>query len=137
MNKIPLNLTHLKYFLDAVKQGSITASAKINHVSQSAISQGITRLEERFGCHLLAHQPKRFKVTDEGLKLFENSKRFFRCLKRPKILSQRTRKRRLNLPARIALRSLNCPITSSWRKGASQRFVSNAVSAMLTALWNG
>lgn len=43
-----LNLTYLKYFFDAVELGSLTASAKANFVTQSAISQGIIKLEYYF-----------------------------------------------------------------------------------------
>lgn len=82
MKKFPLNLFHLKYFLDAVKLESVSASAEINHVSQSAISQAINKLEEELGCQLLNHQPKRFKVTDEGKKLYESSKEVFQAIQK-------------------------------------------------------
>lgn len=82
MNKFPLNLINLKYFLDAVKHGSISASAKVNFVTQSAISQGIAKLEESCGCELLFHHPKKFKLTDEGFKLFESGKEIFQALRK-------------------------------------------------------
>lgn len=82
MKKIPLNLIYLKYFQDAVKRGSISASAKVNHVSQSAISQAIMKLEESLECELISHQPTRFKVTDKGQQLFENSLEVFRAIER-------------------------------------------------------
>lgn len=81
MNKLPLNLIYLKYFCDAVKFGSISASAKANFVSQSAISQGIAKLEEGLGYDLLTHQPNRFHVTYEGQRLFESSKAIFESIK--------------------------------------------------------
>lgn len=77
MKKLPLNLVYLKYFCDAVKHGGISASAKVNFVSQSAISQGIAKLEEGLSCALLTHQPNRFHVTYEGQRLFEESKAIF------------------------------------------------------------
>ena len=65
-----LNLTNLKYFCDAVRLGGVSASAKANFVTQSAISQGITKLEKKLGLSLVAHHPKCFKPTPEGETLF-------------------------------------------------------------------
>jgi DNA-binding transcriptional LysR family regulator len=77
MSKLPLNLIYLKYFCDAVRQGSISASARENFVSQSAISQGICQLEKSLGKELITHQANRFKATQDGLIVFERAKRVF------------------------------------------------------------
>jgi DNA-binding transcriptional LysR family regulator len=77
MKKLPLNLMYLKYFCDAVKQGSISASARENFVSQSAISQAIGQLEKALGKELITHQANRFKPTQEGLLIFEKAKHIF------------------------------------------------------------
>ncbi len=61
-----LNLINLKYFCDAVKLGSLSASARANFVTQSAISQGIVKLEKSLGLALVAHHPNRFRLTPEG-----------------------------------------------------------------------
>jgi DNA-binding transcriptional LysR family regulator len=66
----PLNLIYVKYFCDAVKYGSIAAAAKINHVTQSAVSQGIAKLENSLDVSLLSHHPNRFRLTPEGKSLF-------------------------------------------------------------------
>jgi DNA-binding transcriptional LysR family regulator len=63
MSKLPLNLIYLKYFCNAVRQGSISASARENFVSQSAISHGIGQLEKSLGKELMTHQTNRFKPT--------------------------------------------------------------------------
>lgn len=68
-----LNLTNLKYFCDAVKLGGVSASAKANFVTQSAISQGITKLEKVLGLSLVAHHPKCFRLTPEGEALFNKA----------------------------------------------------------------
>ncbi len=80
MKKLHLNLTYLKYFCDAVKIGSISAAAKLNYVSQSAVSQGINKLEERLKCTLISHQPNRFKVTEDGKQLFARAKEIFKAI---------------------------------------------------------
>lgn len=81
MKKLPLNLIYLKYFCDAVKHGSISASAKSNHISQSAISQAISKLESGMGYQLISHQPNRFKVTEEGERLFSVSQNIFQAIR--------------------------------------------------------
>lgn len=81
MKKLPLNFYHLKYFLDAVRLGSISSSAKTNNMSQSAISQAITKLEKELGCLLLSHLPKKFKLTDDGQQLYTIAKELFSKIK--------------------------------------------------------
>jgi len=77
MNKLPLNLIYLKYFCDSVKHSSISKAAAENYVSQSAISQGIAKLEQSLSIELISHQPHRFKPTTEGQRLFERAKELF------------------------------------------------------------
>jgi DNA-binding transcriptional LysR family regulator len=80
MKKLNLNLIYLKYFCDAVKSGSISAAARLNHVSQSAVSQGISKLESNLGCTLISHQPNRFKITEDGKQLFTHAKQIFKAI---------------------------------------------------------
>lgn len=70
MKKLPLNLIYLKYFFDSVRFESISDAAKVNFVSQSAVSQAIAKLEESLGCELISHRPNRFKMTEKGERLF-------------------------------------------------------------------
>lgn len=69
-----LNLIYLKYFCDAVKLGSFSRAAAANFVTQSAISQGISKLEKSIGTALLAHHPSKFRLTPEGMLAFEKAK---------------------------------------------------------------
>lgn len=80
MKKLHLNLIYLKYFCDAVRVGSISTAAKLNHVSQSAVSQGINKLEKSLGRLLISHQPNRFKVTEEGKQLFSHARQIFKAI---------------------------------------------------------
>lgn len=73
-----MNFTYLKYFCDAVKLGGVSGAAKANHVTQSAISQGITKLEKSLGVSLIAHQPNRFRLTPEGEAAFERASEILR-----------------------------------------------------------
>lgn len=73
-----LNFTYLKYFYDAVKLGGVSNSAKANYVTQSAISQGITKLEKSLGASLVAHHPNRFRLTPQGEMAFERASEILR-----------------------------------------------------------
>ncbi|MBI2742835.1 MAG: LysR family transcriptional regulator [Chlamydiales bacterium] len=65
-----LSLLYMKYFCDSVRLGGVTAAAKANFVTQSAISQGIAKLEHSLGSSLVARHPNRFRLTPEGEKAF-------------------------------------------------------------------
>jgi LysR family carnitine catabolism transcriptional activator len=68
-----VNLYHLKYFIDAAKLNSITESAKLNFVSQSAITLAIKNLEYFLDCKLITHERKKFELTEEGHQLIKES----------------------------------------------------------------
>jgi len=67
-----LSFVNMKYFCDAVRLNGITAAAKNNFVTQSAISQGIKKLENSLGCILVASHPNRFRLTPEGELAFQH-----------------------------------------------------------------
>lgn len=73
-----INLIHLKFFCDAVQYESITEAAKMNYVSQSAVSQAITKLESIFGTELIFHNQQKLLVTDEGKIVFEQAREIFK-----------------------------------------------------------
>jgi DNA-binding transcriptional LysR family regulator len=68
-----LNLANLKYFCDAIRLGGLSAAAKANFVTQSAISQGISKLEKSLGMSLLAHHPNRLRPTAQGMNVFNDA----------------------------------------------------------------
>ncbi len=72
-----MNLTHLRYFYDAVRLKSVSRAARENFVSQSAISQGIRSLEQTIDTKLSTHQRQNFRLTEAGFLVFEESKRIF------------------------------------------------------------
>lgn len=76
MNFIP-NLTFLRYFFSAGQFKSISKAAKENFVSQSAISQAISKLELTLGKQLITHEQNRFQLTTDGLLLLEKCKEIF------------------------------------------------------------
>lgn len=76
-----LNLTSLKYFLDAVETGSLTQASVMNFVTRPAISQAIIRLENWLGYSLLKHGKKSFELTAEGQKFYRTAKSGFQSFK--------------------------------------------------------
>lgn len=75
-----INLLHLKFFCDAVIHKSISQAAKINFVTQSAVSQGILKLERIIGSELLIHSRQNFQLTKEGKIVFENANNIFKAV---------------------------------------------------------
>jgi LysR family carnitine catabolism transcriptional activator len=73
----PINLLHLKFFYDAVMLKSVSAAASKNFVTQSAISQGISKLEKILGVEIVTHSRQNFGLTAEGRIVFEHAKKLF------------------------------------------------------------
>jgi DNA-binding transcriptional LysR family regulator len=71
------NLAHLRYFYDAARTGNISEAARRNHVSQSALSQGIRNLGRDLDNELITHQKNRFKLTDAGKIVYAHADRIF------------------------------------------------------------
>lgn len=76
-----INLTHLRFFCDTVIYGSISEAAKKNYISQSAVSQAISKLETIFGVQLIFQNRQKIQPTDEGKILLKQSQTIFRDIK--------------------------------------------------------
>lgn len=75
-----INLLHLKFLCDAVIYNSISEAAKVNFVTQSAVSQGISKLERILGTAILLHSRKKFLLTEEGKIVFEQARAVFKSI---------------------------------------------------------
>lgn len=75
-----LNFTYLKYFFDAASNENLSAAARENYVSQSAVSQGVAKLEAALNVKLTTHQKNKFKLTEEGEIVFKEASRLFSSL---------------------------------------------------------
>jgi DNA-binding transcriptional LysR family regulator len=76
-----LNLNNLKYFYDAVETESVSEAARRNYITQSAVSQGIIKLEHALGISLITHQRNFFRLTPEGQIVFSLTQQIFSTLK--------------------------------------------------------
>ena len=76
-----LSLFSLKCFVDAAMMGSLSEAARRNFVTQSAVSQAITRLEAKLGVSLTTHKKQRFKLTPEGEIVVQQAHQIFSAVK--------------------------------------------------------
>ncbi len=77
-NKYMSNITFLRYFYSAAKSRSMTKASKSNFVTQSAISQGIDKLEKTFGKKLLSGRKNRFELSADGELLLAKCEEIFK-----------------------------------------------------------
>lgn len=61
-----MNILHLEYFIEVVRQGSFSRASAILHVSQPTISKMIQNLEEELGTPLINRKVKPLELTDAG-----------------------------------------------------------------------
>ena len=73
-----LNYHHLRYFHAIVRKGSLTGAAKSLHVSQSALSIQLKKLEESLGFALFDRQHKSLSLTEEGRMVLDYAETIFR-----------------------------------------------------------
>ncbi|MCH2073821.1 MAG: LysR family transcriptional regulator [Puniceicoccaceae bacterium] len=76
MNK--LNYHHLRYFHAIVREGTLTRAAESLHVSQSALSIQLKKLEDSLECALFDRQHKTLSLTEEGKMVLDYAETIFR-----------------------------------------------------------
>ena len=66
-----MEIAHIKYFLSVARCLSFSQAAEENHISQSAFSKAIMRLERELGCKLIDRGSHPISLTPTGAFLFE------------------------------------------------------------------
>lgn len=69
-----MQMESLKMFCDVVETGSFSRAAQLNHVTQSAVSQQIRALEQRYAQKLLSRSARQVTPTPSGERLFRGCK---------------------------------------------------------------
>jgi len=69
-----MQIESLRVFRDLVESHSFSKAAQMNNITQSAVSQQIRAMEERFHIPLIERSSKRFALTREGELLYQTSK---------------------------------------------------------------
>ena len=74
--------THLNIICEIERQGSLTAAAEVLHLTQSALSHTIKKLEAQLGTALWVKQGRKIELTPPGKYLLKESKRLLPQLER-------------------------------------------------------
>jgi DNA-binding transcriptional LysR family regulator len=74
-----MQIVSLKVFCDLADTESFTKAARINGVTQSAVSQQIGSLEQVFKALLIERSKKRFRLTREGQVLYDYSQQIIQA----------------------------------------------------------
>lgn len=61
-----MNILHLEYFIEVVRQGSFSRASSVLHVSQPTISKMVQNLEEELGTPLINRKVKPLELTEAG-----------------------------------------------------------------------
>lgn len=71
-----LRLADLSLFINAARLGSLSRAAAHHHLSQSAASSAIQRVERALGQELSTHEKRKFTLTKEGTALLPRLERW-------------------------------------------------------------
>jgi len=69
-----MQIENLKIFADLVETKSFSKSAKLNGITQSAVSQQARAMERHFKALLIDRSQKQFQLTREGQRVYDSAK---------------------------------------------------------------
>lgn len=69
-----MHIENFKIFSDLVESESFSRAAKLNSITQSAVSQQLRAMEKYFNILVVDRSQKQFRLTREGQKLYESAK---------------------------------------------------------------
>ena len=69
-----MHIENFKIFSDLVESESFSRAAKLNGITQSAVSQQLRAMEKHFNVLIVDRSQKQFRLTREGQKLFQSGK---------------------------------------------------------------
>jgi DNA-binding transcriptional LysR family regulator len=96
-----LRIADLELFISAARLKNLGKAASFHHISQSAASSAIQRVEIAFGTPLSTHEKRQFRLTYEGLTLLPRAENWIRQL-REVVANNETRPIRLATTHAIA-----------------------------------
>jgi len=77
-----MHIENFKIFADLVQSKSFSQAAKINGITQSAVSQQVRAMENHFKVLIVDRSQKQFKLTNEGKRLHESAKEILNLYER-------------------------------------------------------
>src|SRR5512133_756117 len=69
-----MQIEYFKIFADLVETKSFSKSAKLNGITQSAVSQQARAMERQFKALLVDRSQKQFQLTREGQRVYDTAK---------------------------------------------------------------
>lgn len=127
-----MNLTALEYYREVVEAKSISKVATNRHISQSALSQNIHKLEDELGYQLLERSNKGVEPTEAGRLLFKYSGTMMRIYDKMKeeldALKYNVENVRINGYLSLVNYSLPCVLYKVKKKHPSYNFEMHAKS---------
>ena len=69
-----MQVDNFKIFADLVETKSFSKAARLNGVTQSAVSQQARAMEKHFSTLLIDRSQKQFQLTREGTRVYNSSK---------------------------------------------------------------
>jgi LysR family carnitine catabolism transcriptional activator len=119
-----INLVHLKFFCDTVVYQSISESAKVNYITQSAVSQAISKLESVFGVPLIIHNKQKLIVTEEGRIVFNQATEIFKAVKETFDQVNQTKEEISGVVRFVTTKSLGMSFLAPLYSGVKEKFPS-------------
>jgi len=77
-----MHIENFKIFSDLVESESFSRAAKLNGITQSAVSQQLRSMERHFNALIVDRSQKQFRLTQEGKLLYESSKEILHLYER-------------------------------------------------------
>mgnify|MGYP001545808057 CR=1 FL=1 len=71
-----MHIENFKIFTDLVESQSFSRAAKINGITQSAVSQQMRAMEKHFNVLIVDRAQKHFRLTPEGQRIYESARQF-------------------------------------------------------------
>jgi len=71
-----MHIENFKIFTDLVESQSFSHAAKINGITQSAVSQQMRAMEKHFNVLIVDRGHKHFRLTREGQRIYDGAKQF-------------------------------------------------------------
>lgn len=69
-----MHIENFKIFSDLVESQSFSRAAKLNGITQSAVSQQLRSMEKHFNVLIVDRSQKQFRLTREGMKLYDSAR---------------------------------------------------------------
>ena len=73
-----MHIEYFKIFSDLVEKKSFSEAAKVNSITQSAVSQQLRTMENHFNVLIVDRSQKQFRLTEEGEKIYKDAKEILR-----------------------------------------------------------